>query len=375
MSQDTDQTRLDYLDRPQFQSLLDVLQDAGFRCVGPQVSDHAIVFEEISYVGQLPTGMVDRQGPGRYTLKDTGTGRFFYWVSGPQALKPHLFLPREVLWQVDRDDDGKLHFSSACGQPQGVAFIGVRSCDLAALDLLDRHFLQGDYVDSAYQSRRQQIFIIAVNCARSAETCFCHSTGDGPQVRGGGYDLLLSELDEGFIITSGSSKGDEILVRLPLRASTNQQHEQVRQELVSAEQQQRSLPSTDLNEKLMSQLEHPRWDDLQERCLSCGNCTAVCPTCFCHSEIDHPGLNGMTSEHIREWDSCFTSGHSYIHGHVLRDDTRKRYRQWLTHKLATWHDQYQRSGCVGCGRCITWCPVGIDLTEEVAVICGGDAHG
>ena len=374
MSRDTDQNQDAYLAREHFQALLDVLQDAGFRCIGPQIKEGAIVFNNITRTGQLPKGVVDVQEPGRYTLQDIDSERFFYWATGPQALKPHLFLPREILWQVARDDQGKLHFTTACEEQERLAFIGIRSCDLAALKLHDQHFLQSEYTDNAYLSRRKQAFIVAVNCARSAATCFCHSTGDGPRVRSE-YDLLLSELDDGFIVSSGSKKGDEIFSRLPLIPSTQSQHNQVDQEIQSAEVQQRSLPSTDLNKKLMSQLDHPRWDELQQRCLSCGNCTSVCPTCFCHSEIDNPGLDGRTSEHTREWDSCFTQGHSYIHGQVLRDDTRKRYRQWLTHKLASWHDQYQRSGCVGCGRCITWCPVGIDITVEVAAICGDGDHG
>ena len=132
----------------------------------------------------------------------------------------------------------------------------------------------------------------------------------------------------------------------------------------AAQQQTRSLPSHNLRDALFANLEHPRWEDVAERCLSCGNCTSVCPTCFCHSETDETALDGDHSLHARQWDSCFTQGHSYIHGMTIRADTRTRYRQWLTHKLGSWHDQYGRSGCVGCGRCIAWCPVGIDITAR-----------
>jgi ferredoxin len=147
----------------------------------------------------------------------------------------------------------------------------------------------------------------------------------------------------------------------------------LQQQRYAAEAQQRTLPGRDLQAPLFARLSHPQWQAIGERCLACGNCTAVCPTCFCHSEQEHPALDGGGSEHVREWDSCFTPGHSYIHGVVIRAETSQRYRQWLTHKLGSWHEQYGRSGCVGCGRCITWCPVGIDITEEVTTICGGDA--
>jgi len=115
----------------------------------------------------------------------------------------------------------------------------------------------------------------------------------------------------------------------------------------------------------MKELDNDAWHDIAARCLSCGNCTLVCPTCFCHSENDVAELDGKTSSHYRDWDSCFSQGHSYIHGITIRSETSQRYRQWLTHKFASWHDQYGRSGCVGCGRCITWCPVGIDVTESI----------
>lgn len=363
-----------YLDRSSFQSLLDVLISAEFRCIGPTTRDGVIVFDEIRSVSQLPAGLVDVQLPGSYRLEDAGTGRYFHWVSSHQALKPHLFRPREVLWQVARDEQGKLHFTTECEQDDHIAFIGARSCDLTALALQDRHFLEGEYPDASYRRRRSNLFIVAVDCARTAPTCFCHSTGDGPDVRGD-HDLLLSELEHGFIVSSGSKQGDEILVRLPLQPVTEIMREQASAQIQAASNQQRSLPSTDLRDRLMSQLDHAQWADIEKRCLSCGNCTSVCPTCFCHNEMEIPELDGSVSEHVREWDSCFTAGHSYLHGRILRNDSGKRYRQWLTHKLAGWHDQYDRSGCVGCGRCITWCPVGIDLTAEVRALCGEGSDG
>jgi ferredoxin len=140
----------------------------------------------------------------------------------------------------------------------------------------------------------------------------------------------------------------------------------------AAQRQSRRILSRNLRDPLFANLEHPRWDEVAERCLSCGNCVAVCPTCFCHAEREQPALDGQTSEHVRQWDTCYSVGHSYLHGFLVRPDTRTRYRQWLTHKLGGWHDQYGRSGCVGCGRCITWCPVGIDITEEAAAVCAGD---
>ena len=111
-----------------------------------------------------------------------------------------------------------------------------------------------------------------------------------------------------------------------------------------------------------------RWDDVAARCLTCGNCTLACPTCFCTSVEDSSDLTGEHAERWELWDSCFDLDFSYLHGGSVRTSPKSRYRQWLTHKLGTWHDQFGSSGCVGCGRCIVWCPAGIDLTEEVKAL-------
>ena len=123
-----------------------------------------------------------------------------------------------------------------------------------------------------------------------------------------------------------------------------------------------------LRELLQDSLEHPRWDEVAERCLTCGNCTMVCPTCFCTTVEDVTDLTGEQAERWRAWDTCFSLDHSYVHGGSVRPTGRSRYRQWMTHKLGTWWDQFGTSGCVGCGRCIAWCPVGIDITEEAAAL-------
>jgi ferredoxin len=130
----------------------------------------------------------------------------------------------------------------------------------------------------------------------------------------------------------------------------------------------RSLDTEGIRDLLLGNLEHARWDEVASRCLSCTNCTLVCPTCFCASVTEVADLSGDHVDRERQWASCFTLDHAKIHGHAVRSSTASRYRQRLTHKLAGWIDQFGTSGCTGCGRCITWCPVGIDITEEVAAI-------
>ncbi|MDT8385018.1 MAG: 4Fe-4S dicluster domain-containing protein [Gammaproteobacteria bacterium] len=363
-----------FLAHNELQSLLDVLQGAGYRCIGPMVRDGAIVFDELSSVTALPQGIRDRQRPGEYRLTETDSPRYFAWANGPQALKPLVFAPQESLWSCERDAQGTMRFTITQPDHRPTAVLGVRACDLAALYIHDQHFLQQAYPDPYYLARRQQMLLVAVNCTHPADTCFCASTGDGPQARYG-YDLVLTEQDDGFVLEAHSDLGKQQMQALPLQPVTQHQLQQVEADMQqSARVQQRRLPSRNLNQALFANLHHPRWAEVAERCLSCGNCTSVCPTCFCHTSTETPAISGELSIHQREWDSCFTPGHSYIHGLTLRADTAKRYRQWLTHKLGSWHDQYGRSGCVGCGRCVTWCPVGIDITEEAAAICGQPAE-
>lgn len=366
--------QLIFLAREQLYLLFKVLQQAGYQCVIPQVRDHTIVFDTApsdahAAVQSLPRGYRDIQAPGRYQLQSSDNPRYFAWATGAQALKPLTFAPRETLWTVSRDNSGKLSFVETLPNPKPTAVIGVRGCDLAALQLQDQHFCYKEYADNYYNRRRRSLLLIGVDCAFCAETCFCHSTGDGVNVTTG-YDIAMSELDDGFILRYKSDKGRALLAELPQTPVTEAQLQHAEQQTQAAiAMQTRRLPSRNLHDTLFSRLSHPHWAEVAKRCLSCTSCTSVCPTCFCHSEGDQSEISGHNSEHYRQWDSCFTSGHSYMHSFVLRDSTELRYRQWMTHKLGSWHEQYGRSGCVGCGRCITWCPVGIDFTAEVAAIC------
>jgi Fe-S-cluster-containing hydrogenase component 2 len=249
-----------------------------------------------------------------------------------------------------------------------VAVLGARPCDVAGLAIQDRIFLRDAYADPYYQARRAGLFVVAVNCTRALSTCFCASMGSGPQTKDG-FDLALTELDEVFLVEAGSPEGIEILSALEVKPASQSHIEKAESQIGScAISQTRRLDTAHLPQALYEAHEHPRWEEAGARCLACGNCTMVCPTCFCHAVEETPDLTRQRNEHARLWDSCFTQAHGYIHGKNFRPTIKDRYRMWLTHKLASWIDQFGTSGCVGCGRCITWCPVGIDLTEELPVL-------
>jgi ferredoxin len=360
------------LARPRVQALVDALLGAGYAVLGPRVRDGAVGWGEIQRVDELTPGLRESQGPGRYRLEPAAAGRrWFDWTVGPQGLKPLLFPPREVLWRSSREAGSGLRFEAPEPAAAPVAVLGVRACDLAALALLDAHFLGGPDPDPAYAARRSRLFLAGVDCARAAPTCFCASTGDGPMLTGG-YDLGLAELDEGLLVWGESAAGKAIVAGLPLEPALPDQLAAAAEagNRVAASQHRR-LPSRHLARALFANLDHARWRQVGARCLACGSCTAVCPTCFCHATRTAPSLDDATAEQLREWDSCFGTGHSVLYQRPLCANATTRYRQWLTHKLGGWHAQYGRSGCVGCGRCIAWCPVGIDLVAEVDAIVGG----
>jgi ferredoxin len=368
------------VDRAGLAALLDELAAAGHRLVGPTVRDGAIVLDTLRGIDDLPRGIGDEQAPGRYRLRDRGDAALFGYAAPPHSWKHDLFPPRTPLVQIRRGPKG-LAFEAPAPPSRKVAYIGARGCDLAAIAVQDRTLRDGPYPDPDYRARREGVFVLAVHCGAPAGTCFCVSMDTGPRARGG-YDLGATELLGGehrFVVDVGTDAGGALLGRVAHRAATPEDlaaAEAVTE--AAAARMGRTMEARGLRDLLMGNLEHPRWQEVAGRCLGCANCTMSCPTCFCTDVEDTSDLSGDTATRSRRWDSCFTADFAYVHGGSARPSLRARYRQWLTHKLATWHDQFGVSGCVGCGRCITWCPVGIDITEEVAAIRatpGSQPHG
>jgi sulfhydrogenase subunit beta (sulfur reductase) len=344
------------LDRRDLDLLFEALKRRGYTIVGPRLRDRAIVYDELASAGDLPAGWTDEQEGGHYRVKRREDEALFGYNVGPHSWKRHQLPAERRLWT---SRDGAVQPEAP--DPARYAFVGVRSCDLHAIGIL------GNVL-----RKREQAFIVAVQCGQAAATCFCASMGTGPKAQSG-FDIALTEVLEGerhyFVTESGSDRGEELLGELPTAAAADEEASAADAACARAVAEMgRTMDTTDIRELLQANLEHPRWDDVASRCLACGNCTMVCPTCFCTSVEDSTDVEGDEVVRVQRWDSCFTVDHSYIHGGSVRGSNRSRYRQWMTHKLSTWWDQFDTSGCVGCGRCITWCPVGIDITEEVAAI-------
>jgi ferredoxin len=405
------------LPKPRLDDLIGLLVQDAYEVVGPRLEQGAIIYAPVRSAQDLPIGWTDRQAPGSYRLERRNDQAFFGYAVGPHSWKRYLFPPMLRLWQGQRTTAG---FSIQDEQydPPRRAFLGMRACELHALAVQDRVFINrdGQFTDPHYAKARERLFLIAVECEHPGGTCFCASMGTGPEVRpervpllaskhedgakqvkADGMaktplplatptrpagiaeppvcDLVLTELDDAFVLRAVSPAGQGVVERLSLSAASAEQVADARRRVESAAQSMgRAVDVTDVRGLLHRNEEHPRWDDVAGRCLACTNCTLVCPTCFCSCTEDVTDLNLQTAERVRRWDSCFNPEFARVHGGNFRPSIRGRYRQWLTHKFASWFDQFDVSGCVGCGRCITWCPVGIDVTEEITAIRASDGQ-
>lgn len=357
--------------------LIQALADKGHRVIGPVIRNEALVYDEIEGVGDLPKGWTDLQEPGRYRLEQRGDEKLFGYVVGPATWKRYLNPPEAVLWSGTLGPDG--FATDPPPETPKYAFFGVRPCELAAMGILDRVYTSNNGVPTvgSYTATREKAFVVAVNCGEPGGNCFCVSMDTGPTA-GPGYDIAITEIIHNgnmrYLLESGSEAGVEVLDSMEaLEAATDAEIEAGERLLAeAAENMGKQLDTDDLPNLLKGNALNPRWESIADRCLACANCTMVCPTCFCNTIDDNLSLDGTHASRTRKWDSCFTLGFSYMHGQPMREAVSSRYRQWITHKLATWVDQFGEMGCVGCGRCITWCPVGIDITQEAGAIRRGD---
>lgn len=351
----------------------------GYQVVGPKAKDHTIIHTDLNTAADLPRGYSSHQEPGKYHIRQTGHQNYFGVTTGPHAWKQYFFPPKSELMkfhQADGDHSAWTLEESSVDAPS-YAMVGVRPCDLAAIEIQDKVFMREDWCDPIYRSRREKALIVAVNCMQPSGTCFCASMGTGPKSKSG-FDLCLTELENTFLIEIGSEAGRMVLndPNISWQPASAFLLNTARKGLEAARAKMgRELPEPEaLQEQLLGNLDHPKWDEIASRCLSCSSCTQVCPTCFCWDVTDVTSLPISTTARVRQWDSCFNPDYSYVaHGNT-RPNTRARYRQWLTHKFASWYAQFDTSGCVGCGRCITWCPAGIDHVKEIAAIRFADLH-
>ncbi len=363
-------------------ALLDEVARLGYRLAGPSLRNGAIGVEEINVADDLPRGWTDEQAPGSYRVRRRDDDAYFGHSSPTGGWKRFLFPARSILWESSYGGNG-VEFTAGPDDPGPTAFVGIRSCDLAAIAIQDRVFLSRGNPDPIYAARRRDLLLIGVDCREPGSLCFCESMGCGPETSSIA-DLHLTELNPDepgahrFVVRALTPLGFETMARLQLdnlsRPAGPTDLAAVDSPPPERREPQVTLDTDGLAELLVTEADSPVWDEIADRCLSCGNCTMVCPTCFCSDVNDLPLIPSGRQQRVRQWTSCFELDHSYIHGGAIRQSVRSRHRQWITHKFSSWWDQFGSAGCVGCGRCIAWCPVGIDITESLAAIRRGAAE-
>ena len=357
-----------FLPRAELPRLFEALAADGRRIVGPTIAEGAVVYDELDSPAELPHGWTAESEPGSYRLEATsGTRAFDYGI--PVTSWKRFTHPSLVPLTRARREGDLVTIVPVREPAPRLAFIGVRACELAALGIQDRAMRAGPAGDADHAARRDASLVVAVECAQAMSTCFCTSMANGPEVQAGA-DLVLSELDDGFVIRIGSAAGTAVLEPLALRVAAPDEIERAGTQVAAVRASIGDpVPADGLPKRLRAALDHPRWAEVADRCLACANCTLVCPTCFCTSVGVASDLDGIEATTERQWDSCFSLGFGRVAGDAnFRPKVADRYRQWLTHKFSTWWDQFGSSGCVGCGRCIAWCPVGIDVREELNAI-------
>jgi NAD(P)H-flavin reductase/ferredoxin len=357
-----------FLPSAELDRLFAALTADGRRVIGPTLGDGAVVYDEIASSAELPRGWLAESEPGRYRLRTDDRARAFDYGLAVTAWKRFTHPPTVPLSRLRRD--GAAVQVEPVGEPApSLAFIGVRACEIAALRIQERALSAGPAGDGDHLARRKASLIVAVECARSLSTCFCASADTGPEIAPDAADIVLRELDDGFVVEAGSEAGRAIVDGLELDGAGADRIDAARAQVAAVRAAQQPVDMEGVPARLRAALDSPRWAEIAERCLACANCTLVCPTCFCTSVGVASDLDGLESTTERRWDSCFSAGFARVAGDAsFRPRIADRYRQWLTHKFSTWWDQFGTSGCVGCGRCIAWCPVGIDVRQELAAI-------
>jgi len=330
--------------------------------VGPSLSEGVVRLMELTEPADLATGVVDVQAPGSYTL-GRESPLIFSSVNGPDSPKRDLHPAEVELSKLVESGDG-IEFVSAFQPGRRYAFLGIRPCDLKAVEVMDRTMLAPGFEDHVYSALRSDSIFIVVNCTRAGENCFCVSMGTGPGVESG-YDVAITELPEKLLIDV-PERSTALFQGIELKPATEAEL-QTASEMVqrAREQMGRRIAERDPSKRMYAVMDSPEWGKVAERCLACGNCTMVCPTCFCNTIIDRTDLRDGSVSRVRVWDSCLSKDFVYSAGGNPRVQRMARYRQFVMHKFAYWPDEFGIYGCVGCGRCITWCPVGIDITETV----------
>lgn len=280
--------------------------------------------------------------------------------------KKLLLPPKEKLFSFSIED-GVVKIKEEKEERKTVLF-AVHPCDVNAILLLDK-VMEKDFLDPYYFGKRRGMVLIAMNCTQPRENCFCTSFDTGPELKVG-YDLLLSDLGKKYLVEVGTEDGEKLVKGAKLRNAKKEDMKEKKKRINIVKRKiRKAIEIENLEKYLKKNFDHEKWGELKEKCLFCGSCTLVCPTCFCYNVTDFNSHTLRTGERIRNWDSCLTLEFAEVAlGGNFRKERDARIKQRIYHKLDYFKEQFDSLGCVGCGRCIDACVMEIDITEVISAI-------
>jgi Pyruvate/2-oxoacid:ferredoxin oxidoreductase delta subunit len=238
--------------------------------------------------------------------------------------------------------------------------LGIRPCDARACQLLDHVFAGAEYADPYWSEKRRQTTLVALGCTDPCQTCFCTSVGSGP-FDGRGVDVVLTDIGDGYVAETNSERGHALLETLT-DASQNQIEAASKAKVRAREAVKEPFELDGIVDTLYSLFDDEVWYEVQQSCLGCGVCTFLCPTCHCFDIVDE----AQRGERVRNWDTCMFRIYSQeASGHNPRPTNVERTRQRILHKYAYFIEWFDEVGCTGCGRCVRYCPAGIDIRQTI----------
>jgi len=329
-------------------SAIDILKGAGFEVIAPIETDPGVV--ELSAVNSSEAVVLD-------------------YVNVRLPLKRLFFPITEVLLGFENQPDGDVDVKSEPVAENGeVVVIGARPCDVAALEALDRVF-HWDYDDVRYSARRERTTLITFACTRPNEQCFCTSVGGSPHNTAQSDVLVFLEDDGRALMQVCSKKGAQFIERL----SDVVKSAPAGIKPPSPPEVKAKFNPEKIKIWLDENFENDFWTDISLKCLGCGACSFLCPTCHCFDIVDE--ANWHSGQRRRNWDCCshpiFTK---HASGHNPRPDQASRCRQRLMHKFKYFPERFEQIACVGCGRCIRSCCVGqnlVGILTDIETIANG----
>ena len=330
------------------------------------------VFAEIAKTSSLYLPVDGSDGSASYTKWEDGV-KWSNALNTVRSPKDFFFPQTENLMEFKTS--GKyIEILDTTSESEDFVIFGVRACDVKSFDVLDRVFLS-EPVDSYYASRREHGVIVSVACTKPSETCFCKTFGIDPAEPAGDVTVWKTETDLYF--KANTDKGQALMTKLEA-LTEDATDEAVNQQKEKISAIMNKLPLKDLTTdafgggKTQKFFNAPQWDELSQACLGCGTCTFVCPTCQCYDIKDFNTGNGVIR--YRCWDSCMYSEFTRMAHGNNRLTQKERFRQRFMHKLVYYPENNDGMfSCVGCGRCISKCPISMNIVKVMKKI-GGEVN-